>query len=80
MAIIGFNHQLLAHGIFSGCGIGVLPQKAVHDSDELIEMPMDFDWQASIWALVHRDMLNMPKIRKFFDVLLEQKTWPIKFL
>lgn len=80
LAILASNHQLLAHAIFSGCGIGVLPQKAVHDSGELIEMPMEFDWQASVWALVHRDMLNMPKIRKFFDVLIEQDNWPIRFL
>lgn len=80
IAILGSSQQLLTHALFAGCGIGVLPKEAVVENDELIEMPIAFDWQVSIWALVHRDMLNMPKIRKFLDILLEQKNWSIKLM
>lgn len=80
IAILASSQQLLTHALFSGCGIGVLPKDAVADNDELVEIPMAFDWQISIWALVHRDMLNMPKIRKFLEILLEQKSWPMKFM
>lgn len=80
IAILGSSQQLLTHALFAGCGIGVLPKEAVVENDELIEMPITFDWQVSIWALVHRDMLNMPKIRKFLDILLEQKNWSIKLM
>lgn len=80
IAILASSQQLLTHALFSGCGIGVLPKDAVADNDELVEIPMAFDWQISIWALVHRDMLNMPKIKKFLDLLLEQKSWSMKFM
>jgi DNA-binding transcriptional LysR family regulator len=80
IAILASSQQLLTHALFAGCGIGVLPKDAVADNDELVEIPMAFDWQISIWALVHRDMLNMPKIKKFLDILREQKSWPMKFM
>lgn len=32
-------------------------------------------WSVPIWLLVHRDMINLPKIRQFLDILKSQTQW-----
>ncbi|WP_176716698.1 hypothetical protein [Pseudoalteromonas luteoviolacea] len=35
----------------------------------LIEVDIGQQWQVNAWMLVHRDMLNMPKVRAFIDLV-----------
>ncbi|MEX2963355.1 LysR family transcriptional regulator [Microbulbifer sp. TYP-18] len=69
--------QILRHALFSGIGIGGMPKTIVAVDKDLVEIPVGESWQLSVWALVHRDMINMPKIRKFIDMLKQQDDWRI---
>ena len=68
--------QILSYGLFSGCGIGVFPTTLVNNSDDLVEVTFPRSWQIATWVLVHRDMINMPKIKTFLDILKQQTTYP----
>ncbi|WKD49528.1 LysR family transcriptional regulator [Microbulbifer spongiae] len=69
--------QILSHALFSGIGIGGMPKTLVTANRELVEIPVGEDWKLSLWTLVHRDMINMPKIRTFIDLLKQQTDWEI---
>lgn len=84
LSILSSNQHILTQALMSGCGLGVMPKQTVLDSDALIEIETDFDWNVSIWILIHRDMFHMPKIKKFLELLREQteenKQWPKNLL
>ncbi|NRB38685.1 MAG: LysR family transcriptional regulator [Pseudomonadales bacterium] len=80
IVILGSSQQILTHALTAGCGIGVLPKQTVNERHDLVEISFNKDWQISVWALVHRDMMNTPKIRKFLDILLEKKERPIDLI
>ena len=67
------NHQVLAHAITQGGGIGILPKHTLTQMPDLMSIPSSLEWQVPIWILVHRDMANIPKIKAFIDILREQK-------
>ena len=66
------DHQVLAHAITKGLGIGVMPKHNFKQSSDFIELDHPCEWQFPIWALVHRDMYNMPKIKAFIELLKQE--------
>lgn len=80
LAILSSSQQVLTQALMAGCGLGVVPKSTIIEYDSLVEIPLNLDWGISIWILVHRDMFNMPKIKKFLDLLLDNKEWPINLL
>lgn len=80
IAILGSSQQVLTHALLAGCGIAAIPKSTVDERSDLIEISQDEGWNISAWLLVHRDMKNMPKIRKFVDVLLGNDDKPIQLI
>lgn len=74
------SQQILGHALVSGFGVGILPKSMVEDSTNVVEVPSPENWQASVWVLIHRDMMHIPKIRKFLDILQGQNQWAIAVL
>lgn len=74
------NQQLLTHTLMAGCGIGVLPRQLVAEQPLLVEVPIRESWRMMIWVLVHRDMISMPKVKMFLDVLKDKKDWPVMMM
>lgn len=72
IVMTGSNQQVLTNALMMGCGIGIMPKEIVEEDPNFFEVSLDIDWQISTWVLVHRDMLNTPKITKFLDVLLDR--------
>ncbi len=66
------SHQVLTRSIELGCGIGVLPEQLVENSPSLRKVSQH-RWPISIWALVHRDMYQLAKIKAFIEILLTLK-------
>lgn len=66
-------HQILHNALLQGCGIGFTTRHTIEANSDLTEIPIDKHWQIPIWILVHRDMINIPKIRKFLDILKQQR-------
>lgn len=73
------SQQILRYSLLSGCGIGIMPKALVADSEELVEISFSEVWSFSAWILVHRDMFQMPKIRKFLDILQRQSSWSLEW-
>ena len=76
----GNDSQILFHGIKAGSGIGFMPAQMIERNSNLHPIPSSLVWEVDIWVLIHRDMFNMPKIRKFLDILKTQKDWPMDSL
>ncbi len=65
--------QVLNQALLSGTGIGAMPKSAIKQNEALTEVEMDENWGISIWMLVHRDMVHIPKIKKFIELLKQQE-------
>lgn len=76
----GNDSQILFHGVKAGSGIGFMPAQMIERNSNLHPIPSSLVWDVEIWVLIHRDMFNMPKIRKFLDILKAQKDWPMDSL
>jgi len=61
--------QILNYALHSGAGVGVSTRHTVKQDPNLLEVDAGISWQVPIWILVHRDIINIPKIRKFIDIL-----------
>ena len=69
------NYQVLHDAILQGGGIGFTTVESIQASASLQQIEIPEQWSVPIWLLVHRDMINMPKIRKFIDILKSQTHW-----
>jgi len=69
------NHQVLHDAILQGGGIGFTTVESIQASPSLQQIEIPEQWSVPIWMLVHRDMINLPKIRKFIDILKSQNQW-----
>lgn len=69
IAIKGSNYQVLNDVIAHGVGIGFLAKDSVELNPEMRVIETGQSWQVGVWTLVHRDMIHLPKIRKFLDIL-----------
>lgn len=67
------SHQVLTRAVEAGCGIGVLPRQSIHNSRDLVQITQH-SWPITIWALIHRDMYSLAKIRAFIEILRELGT------
>lgn len=67
------NHQVLAQAISKGGGIGIFPKHNIEQVPGLVEIPSPQVWQIPIWILVHRDMVNIPKIKAFIKLLRQDE-------
>ncbi|KZN48564.1 hypothetical protein N475_05930 [Pseudoalteromonas luteoviolacea DSM 6061] len=61
--------QVLNYALHNGVGIGVSTDETIKNNSDLIEVNIDERWQIDAWMLIHRDMLNIPKVRKFVDLV-----------
>ncbi|MDN3613315.1 LysR family transcriptional regulator [Vibrio gallaecicus] len=71
--------QIAVRALEAGSGICALPKEIVDDNSDLIEISSNLQWQLPIWALVHRDMFNLTKIKAFIDILRSSEGKPINF-
>ncbi|MCF2859208.1 LysR family transcriptional regulator [Pseudoalteromonas sp. SMS1] len=61
--------QVLNYALHHGFGIGVSTKETITNTPTLIEIDIAQQWQVNAWMLVHRDMLNIPKVRAFIDLV-----------
>ncbi|KZN39270.1 hypothetical protein N480_00145 [Pseudoalteromonas luteoviolacea S2607] len=61
--------QVLNYALHHGFGIGVSTKETIANNSALIEVDIEQQWQVNAWMLVHRDMLNMPKVRAFIELV-----------
>ncbi len=71
--------QVLNYALNSGCGIGVSTKGTIDNNEDLIAIDIDKTWQVLTWVLVHRDIINIPKVRKFIDLLKQNKFTDTEF-
>lgn len=57
--------------IGNGVGIGVLPCFMAVNDPRLTRVRPDTSIQRSFWLAVHRDLANVPRVRKFIDWLVQ---------
>ncbi|WP_429745925.1 LysR substrate-binding domain-containing protein [Vibrio clamense] len=67
------NSQVAFRSLESGCGISAVPRSVVKNDADLIEIAPHLHWNFPIWALVHRDMFNLAKIKAFIELLQQGK-------
>lgn len=67
--IVASNQQVLNYALQQGCGIGLAAKESLNNHPFLVEVNVETDWLVNTWLLVHRDMINLPKIRKFIALL-----------
>ena len=72
MSLTSSSIQALSHALLSGTGIGAMPKAFITANTTLTEVEVDEHWEISIWLLVHRDMFNIPKIKKFIELIKQQ--------
>ncbi|MBQ4838099.1 LysR family transcriptional regulator [Pseudoalteromonas luteoviolacea] len=63
------SYQVLDHALHAGCGISIATKQAVQSNNLLHELAIGDHWQVNSWILVHRDIIHIPKVRKFIDML-----------
>ena len=73
------NLQVTVRALEAGSGICALPKEIVDNNPDLIEISSNLQWPLPIWALVHRDMYNLTKIKAFIDILRSSENKPISF-
>ena len=71
--------QVTVRALEAGSGICALPKEIVDNNPDLIEISSNLQWPLPIWALVHRDMYNLTKIKAFIDILRSSENKPISF-
>ncbi|MGB0898052.1 MAG: LysR family transcriptional regulator [Psychrobium sp.] len=69
------SQQVIHDVILQGGGIGFAAIESVEDYPKLHKISLAQQWSVPVWILVHRDMFNLPKIRKFIDILKSQSQW-----
>lgn len=71
--VISSSQQVLNYALQAGTGISVINKETVENSDVLHQIDVGQTWDVNTWLLVHRDIINIPKVRKFVDLLKEDK-------
>lgn len=71
--LTSLSPQILHEALLKGVGIGVSTRHTLETMPDLIEVDIGERWTIPVWILVHRDMVNIPKIRKFLDILKQQQ-------
>lgn len=63
------NQTILNYALLDGCGLGFTTKQTLENNENLIEIDIGKIWTVPTWILIHRDMVNMPKVRQFLDIL-----------
>lgn len=71
--ITGSAQQVLNYALQSGCAIGVTTQHTVERNENLLGVDIGINWKVPVWILVHRDVIHIPKVRKFLDILKDKQ-------
>lgn len=61
----------------AGTGICILAKDIVDAQEDFIEVAPDLLWQLPLWALIHRDMYHLTKIKAFTDILRQIGPQPV---
>lgn len=69
IAVVSTSHQVLTNALEAGCGISISTPQSIAANDDLIQVDLGQSWTVDTWILVHRDIINIPKVRKFVDLL-----------
>lgn len=67
--VISSSHQVLHNALESGSGISVSTPQSIKANDDLYQVDLGQCWTVETWILVHRDIINIAKVRKFVDLL-----------
>jgi len=71
--------QVGVRALEAGCGISAMPKVIVEESADLVIVSPSLSWTFPLWALVHRDMFHLSKIKAFIDILKRDKDKPLRF-
>lgn len=63
--------QIITAALHQGLGISVSTVQAIAQNEQLIALDLHDPWTLDCWLLVHRDILNIRKVRKFIDLVKE---------
>ncbi len=67
--LTSMSPQILHDALLKGLGIGMSTRHTLEATPDLVELEIGEEWIIAVWILVHRDMINIPKIRTFVDIL-----------
>lgn len=67
--VISTSHQVLKDALLSGTGISISTPQFIAADQDLHLVDLGQTWTVETWILVHRDIINIPKVRKFVDLL-----------
>ena len=69
ITFVASSPQILHYALLGACGLAFVPRDTIGSNNELVEIEIEDSWSVPLWILVHRDMIAVPKIRKFLDIL-----------
>jgi DNA-binding transcriptional LysR family regulator len=76
ISVSSTSQQILNYAMQTGAGIGVTTKETVQNNNQLKALEFGDYWEINTWILVHRDIINIPKVRKFIDLLkLEEQSY-----
>jgi DNA-binding transcriptional LysR family regulator len=76
ISVSSTSQQILNYALQTGAGIGVTTKETVQNNNQLQALETGQHWEVNTWILVHRDIINIPKVRKFIDLLkLEEPSY-----
>lgn len=71
ISVTATSLRSLSEAIYSGCGIGVQQREVVESREDLVEISFGESWTIPVWALVHRDMYKLTKVKEFISMIKE---------
>jgi len=76
ISVSSTSQQILNYAMQTGAGIGISTKETVQNNNQLKALEFGENWEVNTWILVHRDIINIPKVRKFIDLLkLEEQLY-----
>ncbi len=76
ISVISTSQQILNYALQTGAGIGVSTKETIQNNSQLQALEFGQHWEVNTWILVHRDIINIPKVRKFIELLkLEEQSF-----
>ena len=73
ISLTSSSQQILNYALQTGAGIGVSTKETVQTNNQLHALDIGKHWEVNTWILVHRDIINIPKVRKFIDLLKREQ-------
>lgn len=66
------SQQVMNFALHGGQGISIYSKQAILQHPELVELQLGAEWTLNTWILVHRDIIHIPKVKHFIEVLKQQ--------